>query len=236
MDSMAVVTTLTLDPCSKPTFPVADPVSGRVFIPLNGSTRFVVVQGTSILRYVNIPAPNAGPWGIALDADPSSRRLYIGLRTGCAIQVFSINGASETPAGTIAVGSQVYSLAVNRTLGYFYAVHTASCGSENPANLINRYQRNSLTPDLSNYPLNNTFDGGSVGINPLNGGRLYVAETATNTFDILFNGLGRRSGFPRPIAAAPLGVAVDESMYRIYITSRSGGVITVYYDTEAAGL
>lgn len=149
---------------------------------------------------------------------------------------------APTLMGRVQPGGNVFSVAVNRTTGDLYFVHTASNFSDRPANLVKRYSRGGAL--LSSVTLNflDTFDGGGVAINRTNSNRLYVAGTdylgSTDLVQVCADALWCSATAPYRLGPAqgiqpdPLGIAANEVTNRIYVANRGNNTLTVIEDTE----
>lgn len=181
-------------------------------------------------------------WGLA--TDPVGGYLYIGSRNGGAVSRYSLaNPLAPTLLGRVPPGGNVFSVAVNKTTGDLYFVHTASNFSDRPANLMKRYSRAGALLASQTINFLDTFDGGGIAINRTNANRLYLAGTdyapgTTDLVQIVANGLQYAAYAPYRLGPAqgiqpdPVGIAANEVTNRIYVGNRGNNTLTVIEDTE----
>lgn len=252
MDSRSLITTISLPYGSEPTFMDTDGAN-RVFVALHWSHGFesewrqaAVIDNTtlSVEGFVQkdpLALANDG-WGLA--TDPAGGVLYIGTRNGATLSRYSLAAPFNPPLGSIQPNGKIYFVQVNKTTGDLYFVHTNGAATERPANMMKQYNRAGAQLATATVSGLDTYDGGGVAINRNNGNRLYVAGTdymgPTDLVQTMWSGLGfsvsapYRLGPAQGIQPDPLGIAVNENTYRIYVGNRGNNTLTVIEDTELA--
>jgi len=252
MDTRSLITTISLPFGSEPTFIDTDGVN-RVFVALHWSYGFesewrqaAVIDNTTLSVEGFVPRdPGAlanDGWGLA--TDPAGGVLYIGTRNGATVSRYNLASPFDPPTGRIQPNGKIFYVVVNKTTGDLYFVHTPAIGAERPANLMKRFDRAGTQLAPATISGLDTFDGGGVAINRNNANRLYVAGTdylgPTDLVQAVAQGLWYSSIAPYRLGPAqgiqpdPLGIAVNENTYRIYVGNRGNNTLTVIEDTEFA--
>jgi DNA-binding beta-propeller fold protein YncE len=250
MDARTEITRIAMPVGSEPTFVDTDPSTGRVFVAFHWSAGHrsetnqaaIIADATlSVLGYVPrdpMASDNDG-WGLA--TDPDGRALYIGTRNGQTLSRYNLDNLAAGPNGRVSRSGHFFFVQVNKTTGDLYFVRTA--GGERPANVMERLARGTLAV-INNTVINglDTFDGGGVAINRRNSNRLYVSGTdymgPTDFVQVMAEGFYHlttapwRLGPAQGIQPDPLGIAVNENTFRIYVANRGNNTLTVIEDTQ----
>ena len=93
--SDTVVGTISLCCGTQPSLFAVDP-DGRVFVSLNGSGQVAVLNNGALDRFIDLGA-NTGPFGLAIDPNPASHFLYVGLRNSQRVVQENLDTYSENP-------------------------------------------------------------------------------------------------------------------------------------------
>jgi len=250
MDTRTEIVRIPLPGGSEPTFVDTDG-SSRVFVALHWSAghegdlrQAVVLQNVTLSVEGYVPRdPGAyanDGWGLA--TDPVGGALYIGTRNGATVSRYNLASPFNPPVGRIQPGGNVFFVQTNKTTGDLYFVHTSGLGAERPANIMKRYSRAGIFLNGATINGLDTFDGGGIAINRNNANRLYVAGTdymgPTDYVQTVAQGLfyspsaPYRMGPAQGIQPDPLGIAVNEITFRIYVGNRGNNSLTVIEDTE----
>ncbi len=247
MDAHAVVATHLTG--GGPTFPVVDTSTGNAFVPLHPTDR--VARFVNSIYLGTFRTRGDQVFATALDTQSSPKRLYIGRRGHYAnVEVYDADTASPTYITTLTPGGEVYNMAVNENNGDLYVLHTRT--NDGYVGFLTVYGRSGVK--LTSEPIDvgvNTFDGGGLAI-VQSSGHVYVAGTecipgtpmqcSGYTED---GAIAVLRGMPpavfalldESIPSGPFGVDVDESLHRVYVSSKgNGGWVSVIDDLSLATL
>ena len=184
----------------EPSWVAADPIAGRVWVPLHRGGGVAALVYESVWRKVA-----TGPGAFAAAVDVAGRRVYVGNRDSKDIS--ALDADSGDRLWNLGSGGSPFGMAVNQATGVLYVLHGPP-GGDCPASRLVIYERSGMA--VRDVPVGDTCPGGMVTVNPANG-RVYVAATAENKVWVL-NG----DGSVRSILTAadgigrqPLGLAVD---------------------------
>jgi len=230
-----------------PTFVAVDAAAGLAYVPLHPTNRVARFSGTIYLGAFSTRGDQV--FSVALDDQASPKRLYVG-RRGRYSDVEVYNADVQPPAylTTLTPGGEVYNLAVEGGTGNLYVMHTGADGAS--ARFMTVYDRHGTR--LTAAPVDigaDTSDGGGLGFEE-SSGRIYVAGTgclagttlecsgyAADSAVVILRGMPPAvvARLQETIPRGPFGVAVDQSLHTVYITSKgSGGWVAAIDDRSLA--
>jgi YVTN family beta-propeller protein len=227
MDTLAVIATHLTG--GGPTFVAVDSATGKAYAPLHPTNRVARFLGTIYLG--SFATRGDQVFAVALDGQASPKRLYVANRGRfSAIEVYNADTAAPTYSASLAPGGEIYNVAVDQNTGNLYVMHTFT--NDNNVRFMTVYSRAGVK--LTAQPLDigiNTFDGGGLGM-VTSSGRVYVAGTECVPGTIELCAGYAPSGAVVVVQGAPpalitrlddipdgpFGVAVDDSLQRVYVT------------------
>ena len=93
LSTNTVAGTIALPATTQPSLIAADP-DGRVFVSLNGSGQVAVLRNGALESTLSFGA-NTGAFGLAVDPNPASHYLYVGLQNSQRIARVNLDTSSE---------------------------------------------------------------------------------------------------------------------------------------------
>jgi DNA-binding beta-propeller fold protein YncE len=205
----------------EPTWLDADPLTGRLWVPLHRGGAVDVIVYSSVWSKI---ATGPGPFAVVVDA--ARRVAYVGNRDDKSVT--TIDADSGGRIRTFGADGSPFAMAINESTGHLYVLHGPP-GGDCPVNHLAIFDTDGIL--LRDVAVGNSCDGGWVAVNQANG-RVYVAATEDNELWILDGNANLRHVLTVAdgIGHAPFGLAIDAATSRIYVGNKLDNTISVVHD------